>query len=90
MSKRIYRSAQQWQVIIDDQASSGHSTLQYCQDQGISYPVFCKWRKKLLEQDATESTSLIDLSGLITRPHQPSWDIELDLGEGIALRFRRG
>jgi putative transposase len=87
MTKRIRRSPQQWQTIVDRQAASDLSARAFCDTHQFSYPVFCKWRKRLA---STDQVPLIDLSTLVDAPQVAQWDIELDLGQGMALRLRRG
>ena len=87
MTKRIRRTPQQWQTIVDRQAASNLSPRAFCNTHQFSYPVFCKWRKRLV---ANEQAPLIDLSALAHTPQAARWDIELDLGDGMALRLRRG
>ena len=84
---RIRRSPQQWQDIINRQVASGLSARAYCGSHQLSYAVFCKWRKQLV---SSEAAPLIDLSALVRSQHPSSWDIELDLGDGVMLRLRRG
>lgn len=87
MTKRIRRSPQQWQGILDRQVASGLSARAFCDTHQFSYPVFCKWRKRLV---SNEQPSLIDLSSLVHAPSVIQWDIELELGDGMTLRLRRG
>ena len=87
MTKRTHRSAAQWQALINQQLASGQSVTAFCDGQGLSYPVFCKWRKRIASIDASP---LIDLSSLVQVPQTIHWDIELDLGCGMTLRLRRG
>ena len=39
------RSSSEWQQIIDDHAESGLSAPQYCQQHGVGYASFSKWRQ---------------------------------------------
>ncbi len=86
MTKRIRRSPQQWQAIVDRQAASGLAARAFCDTHQFSYPVFCKWRKRLTPGD---QPPLIDLSSLVHAPSVTQWDIELELGDGMTLRLRR-
>ena len=87
MSTRIRRTSQQWQAQVDDQATSRLSAQQYCDQHQLCYPIFCKWRK---QSNEPAPASLIDLSSLAREPTNQTWDIELDLGSGMALRLKRG
>jgi len=87
MTKRIRRTPQQWQQIIDQQSRSGNAARQFCADNDLNYSLFCKWRRKL---DRTPEAAFVDVSSLVAPTAVPAWDVELDLGNGIALRLRRG
>ena len=94
-SKRVRRSADQWSQVISDQCTSGLSQVEFCKREGIALSTFARWRQRL--SGAEQATSrdkpwidkpwieLSDLPGT-----RASWDIELDLGDGICLRLRRG
>lgn len=87
MTKRIRRTPQQWQQIIDQQSRSGKAARQFCADNDLNYSVFCKWRRKL---DPGQQAAFVDVSSLVAPGPTPAWDVELDLGSGITLRLRRG
>ena len=44
---RITRSQKQWQIIIDDQQTSGLTIIEYCQQQQLSTSSFYAIKKKL-------------------------------------------
>ncbi len=44
---RITRSQEQWQIIIDDQQTSGLTIIDYCQQQQLSISSFYAVKKKL-------------------------------------------
>jgi len=44
---RITRSQEQWQIIIDDQQTSGLTIIDYCQQQQLSTSSFYAVKKKL-------------------------------------------
>lgn len=87
MTKRIRRTPQQWQQIIDQQSRSGNAARQFCADNDLNYSVFCKWRRKL--GPGQQQAAFVDVSSLVATP-TPAWDVELDLGNSITLRLRRG
>lgn len=77
--------------VLADQAASGLDQQSYCRRHGIAPSSFCRWKRELdgepvrtetqglfveLEQPAAEAESAVD------------WDVELELGEGVALRLR--
>ena len=89
-----HRTPEQWQTLIEQQAKSGLSVSKFCQQQGLAYSSFCKWRKRLSEQPAqtpvdSEPTNFLDLSSLVASPSssRPGWNIVLSLGQGIELRL---
>ncbi len=98
MNKR--RSRNEWQRLIEAQATSGLTQKAFCAQAGIAVTTFGHWKRKLRakgdgeahEAASTRSVSLddwIELSPPV--PEQsPSWHIELDLGNGLCLRLRQG
>ncbi|WP_411913464.1 IS66 family insertion sequence element accessory protein TnpA [Wenzhouxiangella sp. AB-CW3] len=90
---RIRRSADQWRSLISKQADSGLTQSVFCRREGLSLSTFCNWKRKLSSEsdsraeESAESEPWIDLGGLAAT--DPGWDIELDLGNGVCLRFRR-
>lgn len=88
MTKRIRRTPQQWQQIIDQQSRSGQAARQFCADNDLNYSVFCKWRRKLAPSQP--GAAFLDVSSLVVPEPTPTWEVELDLGGGMALRLRRG
>lgn len=87
MTKRIRRSVEQWQTILDRQAASHLSAKAFCDTHQLSYAVFCRWRKRLASSD---QAPLVELTDLVQAPRRQQWDIELELGDGMTLRLRRG
>ncbi|TQV65603.1 IS66 family insertion sequence element accessory protein TnpB [Exilibacterium tricleocarpae] len=85
-----YRTAEQWQTLVDQFKDSGLSTKKFCANHGIGYANFCNWRRRLSTPDTDQPKSLgstpqfIDL-GSLDRPGQRRWDIILKLGNGVEL-----
>ena len=102
-SRRIRRSADQWQSIVRDQEYSGLKAPAYCESSGISYQSFMKWRQRFRTDNSTTDnpgTAFVEL----TQTPMPgtteltqcelnttgsSTLIELSLGAGIELRISR-
>jgi putative transposase len=70
---RITRSQEQWQTIIDDQQTSGLTTIDYCQQQQLSTSSFYAVKKKLgltssnfVRAKITQQVKLIEAQALIT------------------------
>ena len=91
---RIRRSAEQWRAVISAQAGSGLSQSAFCERERLSLSTFTNWKRKLAagsggqKENTPEPSAWIDLGSLGTE--RAGWDIELDLGDGICLRLRRG
>lgn len=91
---RIRRSAEQWQQLIDEHAESGLSQSAFCKREHLSLSSFTNWKRKRStapghrKASAPGPTPWIDLGNLGVE--RAGWDIELDLGDGICLRLRRG
>jgi putative transposase len=88
--QRNYRTAKQWQSIIDDFLSSDLSAPKFCEQHNLPYGSFAKWRLKLLPtatqpDTKTAASSFIDLSTLSPLDNQHDWNITLKLGNGVEL-----
>lgn len=86
------RSSSEWQQIIDDQAQSDLSAPQYCQQHGVSYASFSKWRQHFSNLNASPDTpqsDFIDLSQVPALSGSGRWNITLCLGDGVELRLSR-
>lgn len=99
MSK--HRTAAQWQALVDQQHDSGLSALKFCQQLGIGYASFRKWRTHLsgtslqqrCEASSASDPGFLDLSSLLmdeSNASGPSWHIVLSLGNGVELRLSQG
>ena len=96
MSKitRTRRSANQWRKLIAEQADSGLSQEVFCKQKRLALSTFANWKRRLASGSVAEDkrtydpSTWIDLGSLGAR--SSGWDIELDLGDGVCLRLRRG
>jgi len=96
MSKttRTRRTADQWRALIREQAGSGMSQEAFCKDKRLALSTFTNWKRRLSVsavdhgEGAPATPAWIDLGNLGAGASR--WDIELDLGDGICLRLRRG
>jgi hypothetical protein len=67
---------------------SGLGQRQFCQEHGLGYSTFGKWKKRLSNPAHIPEADLIEITP--TEPVSPShWDVELTLGSGMVLRVRR-
>ncbi len=91
---RTRRSADQWRKLIAEQADSGLSQEAFCKEKRLALSTFANWKRRLgsepavRDEQAPDPSTWIDLGSLGAR--SSGWDIELDLGDGICLRLRRG
>jgi putative transposase len=92
---RVHRSSEQWQTIVDQFETSGLSQRAFCQQVGISYGTFTRWRRRLMRADTQQPLTMPDAdlfvevsagSGLPVTT--PAWDVELQLGPDVVLRLR--
>lgn len=86
------RTSEQWQNIIEQFQETDLSGVKYCEQYGVPYASFCKWRKKLsspLTQESRSTSDFIDLGLLsqqaIQSEHSQPWHIVLKLGNGVEL-----
>lgn len=92
---RIRRSPEQWQAIVDQFEASGLTRRAFCQQAGIAYGTFSRWRGRLMATDVRRQPTtpdadlFVELSGSDALPTaSPSWDVELQLGVDVFLRLR--
>ena len=90
-------SPEQWQHLIEQQAASGQSQAAFCRDHGLSKSSFQHWKRRLQSHvgAAPAGAATPALFAPLTDtpvPTEPDsgWTIELDLGDGVCLRLRRG
>lgn len=85
------RTRAQWQRLIDECAASALNVGEFCRANAINPASFYQWRSKLSRSEAPNAP-WIDVTAL--RPPRdadpaPAWEMELDLGNGCCLRWRR-
>ena len=94
--RRIHRSPEQWQALLDQYESSGLSQRAFCQQAGLSFGTFSRWRRSLLaDKPPAETTGdgpelFVELANhRVGSPSASSdWDLELQLSEQVFLRLR--
>ncbi len=100
MQRRRQRSQKQWKQILQRQEQSGLSVAQFCRQESLGLSSFYMWRSRLglsksVESATLAATSFIDLGQLNdSDPLSVStaaerWELELNLGNGMTLKFRR-
>jgi hypothetical protein len=102
-AKRIRRSPDEWQALINQFDRSRLSRKAFCQQQSLAISTFDLWRRrlKIIDADMPEPTEALfvelparDESGSNAHtdralPNTASWDIELQIGDGVVLRLRQ-
>jgi hypothetical protein len=81
---RPRRSRDEWQRLIENQAASGQTQAVFCAEHGVSVASLQNWKRRLA---VPEPAPWLEL-GTLVEAKSTSWDIELDLGEGLCLRLR--
>lgn len=88
------RCRAEWQQILTAQLSSGLGQEAYCRQHGIAYSSFCRWKRALTAPKVSTPTRAVADAFIALEPTAPlivsGWDVELELGEGVFLRLRRG
>lgn len=89
--RRPRRSRDEWQRLVAKQAASGQTQVIFCADHGISVASLQNWKRRLAVPAATPTptpTPWFEL-GTLADAKSTTWDIELELGDGLCLRLRR-
>lgn len=88
---RRRRSPEQWQRLIGQQADSGQTQVAFCAEHGLALKTFQRWRRQLEPSTAPVEALFKPLteSPVASEP-AGGWTVELDLGDGVCLRLRRG
>ncbi|MCP3672145.1 MAG: IS66 family insertion sequence element accessory protein TnpB [Gammaproteobacteria bacterium] len=69
---------------------AGQSVKEFCTTNKISQGSFYKWRQQLAGPQT--GSPFVDISDFVPNsvPAGTPWRIELDLGDGLILRLKRG
>lgn len=91
MPARQYRSLSEWQALLAAFEASNQTVSAFCAQQDISAASFYRWRSRLSAEGDSPVPSFIDISpSTVSLPPSPTtWRIELDMGNGVTLRFHR-
>ena len=84
----VRRSPEEWRRILDELAVSGLDRSTFCREKGLVRETLrqAEQRLGLNEQAAT----FVELSSeFVGHGVERSWDIELELGDGMVLRLAR-
>ena len=88
ITRRKRRSREEWQQLLQAQASSEMTQAAFCAANELSVASFQNWKRRLASEETAPSEPWVHL-GTLDRPTDAGWDIELDLGNGVCLRLRR-
>ena len=80
------RTRSDWEALIGKFERSALSRQRFCAEASIPASSFDYWRRKLRREQATAAPGFIELPSISSGS---SWDVELELGGGVVLRFRR-
>lgn len=83
--RRVRRTQEEWQQLVDEQGRSTLSQSAFCQSKGISVASLQNWKRRLASCGTSEWLAL----GQVSAATPAGWDLELDLGHGVCLRLRR-
>ena len=95
------RSAAEWDALVRAYAKRTGTAPEFCREHGVAVSTLDWWRRRLEKTcssgvrsksrpvSAAQPMSFIELPATSSAARTP-WDIELDLGEGMVLRLRRG
>ena len=99
--KAIHRTEAQWQAVISQQANSGLSVKNFCEDNDVTLRGFYAARKRLADRPSEQAAIItprdqphfVELkqtqSSLNLSPETGEhWAVELQIGDNIVLRVR--
>ena len=89
--RRARRTREQWSQLVKEQAASSVSQQAFCRQHDLGLSTFIKWERQFngVSPSSVEPVGFVELpvSGSTS---QPGFEVELELGEGMRFRFRRG
>lgn len=89
--KKVRRSRQQWQQIVEQFERTDVSASVFCRQQSLAYQSFLKWRTLLQNEINQSAISFVEIvpEPADTPANNGGWAIELDLGNSIVLRINQ-
>lgn len=89
-SRSRRRTVEEWTQLMMAYEESGLDQRQFCQQHGLGYSTFGKWKKRLSAATHRPESDLIELMPTETETETSLlWEVELTLGSGMVLRVRR-
>jgi len=89
---RPYRTADEWQSILQQWHNSELSASAFCKAHNLGYASFCQWRQRLADQQnefVSKPSEFIDLSPLTVTSPLPGWHLCLRIGAWLEFRVQR-
>lgn len=87
--RQLNSKARSWQVLVEEQLSSGQSIRVFCEGRHLSPHTFGYWKRKFQKLGSTSPRSRfisiarkVSLAGGFPRIHLPN-GVSIDLGEGL-------
>ena len=87
------RSRTQWQALIRRGEASGQSVSAFCAAESVSPASYYLWRKRLTaggDGDGVREPGAGKFVELGPVPESRGWEVEMELGGEVVVRFRRG
>ena len=95
MEKSKRRSREEWEGIVSEQERSDQNARLFCEERSIGLASFYQWRRRRRHGEVETGASLsrgafIDVGAIPQKESVPSWEVALELGDGMMLTLRRG
>lgn len=87
------KTKEEWRRLIASAEQSSLPAITYCEQQGLSYQSFMKWRSTFKSEENQSKKQFLEITpnniASSSAPHSQGWDIELALGGDVVLRIRQ-
>jgi hypothetical protein len=87
------KTREEWKHLVADAEQSSIPAVTYCEQQGLSYQSFMKWRSTFRSEENQSKKQFLEITPNKIKsspePCSQGWDVELALGGDIVLRIRR-
>lgn len=90
--KKIRRSRQQWQQIVEQFEHMDVSVSAFCRQYSLAYQSFLKWRtlfQNEIKQPAAGFVEIVPEPANDISANPGGWVVELSLGNNIVLRIKQ-
>ena len=85
--RRIRRSPEQWEQILDELKASGLDRKAFCEQKGLRREALRRAERRLSGK-ASAKMPFVDIAPVGVVPGC-GWEVELELGDGLVLRLAR-